>query len=34
MRFSDADMKEVWIEYKQTGSEKLRNRLIEKYKLE
>jgi RNA polymerase sigma factor FliA len=31
MRFSDADMKEVWAEYKLTGTQELRNKLIEKY---
>ncbi len=31
MRFTDADMKDVWVEYKKTGSKELKNRLIEKY---
>jgi RNA polymerase sigma factor for flagellar operon FliA len=31
MRFSDAEMMDVWVEYKETGAEHLRNQLIEKY---
>ncbi len=32
MRFNDADVKEVWVEYKKTGCPKLKNQLIERYR--